>query len=348
MIDLQGKLKQINPAGERQLGVSATNLGHQTWLDFIHPEDQQIAQIALQALTPEHDTVSFQVHDGNCQTLNWRLTLRAEEQLIYAIGTPTTPSGINHCEAEQQQAALLKMLNQKVERMKDEFVAVVSHELRTPLTSIHGSLGLLASGMLEAQPEKRDRLVQIAVTSTAHLVRLVNDILDIEQMASGQITLVKRDYQVADLMLSAVRCVQPLADQAGITISVELLDAPLWVDGDRIIQLFTNLLNNAIKFLAPGGTVWFTAERQADQVLVQVRDRGCGIPPDKLDHIFERFHQVDASVSRYHEGPGLGLAMCRSIVQQHAGTIWAESVLGEGSLFSLTLPIAQQENPDGY
>jgi signal transduction histidine kinase len=93
--------------------------------------------------------------------------------------------------------------------------------------------------------------------------------------------------------------------------------------------------------------VWFTAERQADQILVQVRDRGCGIPPDKLDHIFERFHQVDASISRYHEGSGLGLAMCRGIVQQHAGTIWAESVLGEGSLFSLTLPIVQPENPDG-
>ncbi len=347
MIDLQGKLKQINPAGERRLGVSATDLSHHRFLDFVHPEDGQIAQTALHILTPEHHTVSFRVRDRHHQTLNWTLTLRIEEQLIYAIGTPIAPSGITHHEAEQQQAALLTMLNQKVERMKDEFVSVVSHELRTPLTSIHGSLGLLASGMLETQPEKRDRLVQIAVASTDHLMRLVNDILDVEQMASGKITMVKRDCHVTDLMLAAVNRVQPLADQVGITLSVQPLEAPLWADGDRIIQLFTNLLTNAIKFVSPGGTVWFTAERQVDQILVQVHDRGCGIPADKLDSIFERFHQVDASNARYHEGPGLGLAICRSIVQQHAGTIWAESVLGEGSLFSLTLPLAQPGNPDG-
>lgn len=260
-----------------------------------------------------------------------------------------------------------------IERMKDEFISVVSHELRTPLTSIHGSLGLLASGLLSADSEQGKRLLHIAVDSTNRLVRLINDVLDIERIESGKVTLSKQWCDIAELVAAAVNEVRAMADKADITLLVNSPSEQALVDSDRIIQTLTNLLSNAIKFSNPGSTVWLTVEQatqaashpkhpagetervppasetaqslplSADTLLVTIRDRGRGIPADKLDTIFERFQQVDASDSRNHEGTGLGLAICRSIVQQHGGRIWVESTLGEGSCFYFTLPILRAQ-----
>jgi len=227
----------------------------------------------------------------------------------------------------------------QIDRMKDEFVSVVSHELRTPLTSIHGSLGMLASGLLKADSDQGKRMLHIAVDSTDRLVRLINDILDIERIESGKVQMEKQCCDVDDLTTEAVNVVQALADKGGVSLSVSSSSVSLWADPDRIVQTLTNLLSNAIKFSPTGNTVWLTVQHQHEQVLFAVKDQGRGIPTDKLESIFERFQQVDSSDSRNHEGTGLGLAICRSIVQQHDGQIWVESVLGEGSTFYFTLPI---------
>ncbi len=226
----------------------------------------------------------------------------------------------------------------QIDRMKDEFVAIVSHELRTPLTSIYGSLSMLASGLLDTHSPKGKRLLDIAVDSTDRLMRLVNDILDIERIESGTVSMVKAVWMVSELMHKAVDVVQPLADAAGIRLDIDSSGGQVWVDADRIIQTFTNLLSNAIKFSPVGSTVWFSSHKQAGQVLFEVRDFGRGIPADKLGVIFERFQQVDVSDARSGEGTGLGLAICKSIVQQHGGQIWVESVVGQGSTFSFVLP----------
>ena len=226
----------------------------------------------------------------------------------------------------------------RVERMKNEFIAVVSHELRTPLTSIHGSLGMLASGLLDNQPAKAKRLVEIAAHSTKRLVRLINDILDIERIESGKVKMVGAIWNVTELMATAIDTVQPLADKAGVTLVTQLRSENIYVDADRIVQTLTNLLGNAIKFSPPGSTVECLVEREPDYLRFEIRDRGRGIPADKLETIFERFQQVDSSDARNHEGTGLGLAICRSIVTQHNGQIWAQSVLGEGSSFYFRLP----------
>ena len=225
----------------------------------------------------------------------------------------------------------------QVEKMKDEFIAVVSHELRTPLTSIYGSLKLLDSGLLSQEPEKQKRLLTIAVDSTDRLMRLVNDILDIERIESGTVQMVKAVCEVSELMAKVVDAIEPLVDRAGIKLSISNEGGNVWVDLDRMIQTFTNLISNAIKFSPKGSTIWFTATKQAGQMLFQVRDQGRGIPQCKLAIIFERFQQVDASDARSGEGTGLGLAICRSIVEQHGGHIWVDSVLGEGSTFSCIL-----------
>ncbi|XZO01251.1 MAG: ATP-binding protein [Microcoleus sp.] len=228
--------------------------------------------------------------------------------------------------------------SQEIDKMKNEFISIVSHELRTPLTSIRGSLGLLAAGVLKNQPETAQQMLEIAKNDTERLVRLVNDILDLERLDSSQVTLNKQWYDVADLIEESVKSVQALADESKINLSILSKSAQIWVERDRIVQMLVNLLSNAIKFSPALSTVTVSVEDWGDRVLCQVKDSGRGIPADKLENIFGRFQQVDASDSRQKGGTGLGLAICRSIVQQHGGRIWAESLVGEGSSFYFTLP----------
>ena len=239
----------------------------------------------------------------------------------------------------------------ELEKLKDEFVSVVSHELRTPLTSIQGALDLLAGGALDDRPDYARHMLKIAAKNADRLVHLINDILDIERIESGKVTMLKQACDVAYLMNTVVDVVDNMARQADVRLSVTPCYARVWADPDRIIQVLTNLLSNAIKFSAPGSTVWLTAEISHEEisshdipyVTFQVRDRGRGIPERKLETIFGRFQQVDASDSRKKGGTGLGLAICRSIVQHHDGQIWVESTLGEGSTFFFTLPLLPEE-----
>jgi len=239
----------------------------------------------------------------------------------------------------------------RVERLKDEFVSVVSHELRTPLTSIRGALGLMAGGVTGPLSDKGQRMLDIAVANTDRLVRLINDILDIERMESGKTTLVRQAWDAPGLAAQAAAEMRAMAEEAGVGLSVAARDCWVFVDQDRIVQTLTNLLSNAVKFSSPGGTVWLTAEPDGDQVRFAVRDEGRGIPADKLDAVFGRFQQVDSSDARQKGGSGLGLAICRGIVQQHGGRIWVESALGRGSTFAFTLPRApgpaQADGPAG-
>ena len=245
------------------------------------------------------------------------------------------------------------------------------------MTSIHGALGLLNSGLLDAYPQKAKRMLEIAVTNTDRLVRLVNDILDLERMESSYSTAIKQTCNVAELMLQAADEMQGMAQQAGVTLSVRPVGAQLQAVPDRLIQALTNLLSNAIKFSPSGATVWLSGElthnrdltekaglksvsspsllspepatahphlpgTSSSYIVIAVKDKGRGIPADKLEMVFERFQQVDASDSRQKGGTGLGLAICRSIVQQHGGRMWVESVLGEGSTFFLSLPVLRE------
>ncbi|WP_017717560.1 sensor histidine kinase [Kamptonema formosum] len=227
------------------------------------------------------------------------------------------------------------------------------------MTSIYGSLELLASGLIDTQPEKKRRLIEIAAVNTKRQVWLVSDILDLERLQSGPLKLSKYRVSAADLMLQAGEQMQVIAKDAGVTLCVSPQPLEFEADPDRIIQVLTNMLRNAINFSPADSAVWLVVEMRNENgkiqgeeqsnpdtapesvsptVLFKVKDRGRGIPADKLETIFERFQQVDASDSRKKGGTGLGLAICRNIVEQHAGRLWAESVIGEGSTFYLSLP----------
>lgn len=230
----------------------------------------------------------------------------------------------------------------EVERLKDELISVVSHELRTPLTSIRGALGLVGSGRLGQLNEQGKRMIDIAVMDTDRLVRLINDMLDIERMEAGRIEMHKTVCSTADLAEQAAATVRPLAEKAGVKIVTDANHVVLSCDADRIVQTLTNLIGNAVKFSPPAGTVTIRARLISNEVEFRVIDEGRGIPSEKIEKIFERFQQVDASDAREKGGAGLGLAISRSIVVQHGGRIWAESDGMNGSTFVFTLPALTQ------
>ncbi|BAS10554.1 sensor protein kinase WalK [Arthrobacter sp. Hiyo4] len=224
------------------------------------------------------------------------------------------------------------------ERAKDEFVSVVGHELRTPLTSIHGALGLLRAGLLGSLNERGRQMVEIAAHNTDRLVRLINDILDIERLNSGKVALELRECDIAVLAERTREVMRAMAETAGVFLVLDVESAEVWADPDRIEQTLTNLVSNAIKFSPAGAQVRLMIRGDRHGVTIQVRDQGRGIPPEDLERIFERFQQVDATDSRDKGGTGLGLAICRTIAEQHGGRIWAENAPGGGAVFTVTLP----------
>ncbi|HTV56770.1 MAG TPA: PAS domain S-box protein, partial [Terriglobia bacterium] len=229
-----------------------------------------------------------------------------------------------------------------IERMKDEFISVVSHELRTPLTAIRGALGLLASGKLCAEPGACRRMTEVAVSNAGRLAALVNDILDLERIESGRVQMNEKVCNAGYLMTQAVDVVRVTAEAQAISLSLSPASHYVRCDPDHIIQVLLNLLSNAIKFSPRCSSVSLSAGPQGEEVVFRVEDHGRGIPASKLETIFERFQQVDATDSRDKGGTGLGLAICRSIVRQHGGRIWVESTFGQGSNFFFTLPRADR------
>jgi len=234
----------------------------------------------------------------------------------------------------------------EIERMKSEFVSIVSHELRTPLTSIHGSLGLLASGLLGSVSAKGERMLEIAVSNTDRLIRLLNDILDMEKLDSGKIEMRQTQCGAGELIDHAVDVMRPMAQNQQIDLSTDTSDLLIYADRDRLIQCLTNLLSNAIKFSDPGGSVKVRVNSAGRVARFEVIDHGRGIPEAKKSLIFERFQQGDTSDSRKRGGTGLGLAISRNIVEQHGGKMWVQSQLGKGSTFFFTVPLAQTPNSD--
>lgn len=329
--DAWKKCIYTNPRYQAICGCTFKEALGDGWKQFVSPDDLKLFLPQWSKVAAGNQEFSgelrYQHRDGSIRFCRVRIApvVSDQQELIGYVGT---------VEDITESRAL--------EKIKNEFISIVTHELRTPLTSIRGSLGLLASGRLDSQPQRARRMLEIAALDTERLVRLVNDLLDFERLESGKLVLVKDSCDAATLILQSVEAVRPLAEEANVRLTVSPLSVQVWANPDRIIQILVNLLGNAVKFSPPGSTVWLSAElltSKTPQVLFQVRDQGRGIPADKLESIFGWFQQVDDSDSRDQGGTGLGLAICRSIVQQHGGQIWAESVLKQGSSFYFTLPL---------
>lgn len=242
-----------------------------------------------------------------------------------------------------------------IDQIKGEFVAMVSHELRTPLTAIHGGIKLLSQGIVASQSEQGKHLLQVAAESSQRLVKLVDNVLELERLKSGGNLLHKQLINTQDVTGQIADSFGAIARQTNITLEICDPSIQLLADGDRLNQALTHLLDNAIKFSPSGSTVHIAVELIAagastsspsnnflsgqESALFTVRDQGIGIPSEQCINIFERFVQLSAAGSA-KKGTGLGLTICRNIVEQHGGTLWVESKLGEGSCFHFLLPTA--------
>lgn len=231
----------------------------------------------------------------------------------------------------------------RVEVMKNEFVSTVSHELRTPLTAIRGALGLIAGTMAAQLPAQLRSLVDIALNNSERLVRLINDILDIEKIESGNMRFAITMLELTPLIEHAVQANQGYADQYQVRIEVEqpLPACKVKADADRVMQLMANLLSNASKFSPQGAEVRVGVKLTHDHVCISVTDRGAGIPLDFQGKIFQKFSQADSSDTRIKGGTGLGLSICKAIVEHMGGTIGFDTVIGQGTSMYFTLPLAE-------
>lgn len=227
----------------------------------------------------------------------------------------------------------------EAERRVSEFYSTVSHELRTPLTSIRGSLGLIEGGVTEDITEIVE-LVQIARSESDRLIRLINDILDIRKLEAGKLELRKKTLQAETLVAQTIDNLRGFADDNHIELVTDIsADGPIECDADRIVQVLTNFVSNAIKFSPDNTQVCVALKPGAGVFRFEVRDCGPGIAPDQMHKLFGMFQQLDQSDSKSHQsGTGLGLAISKAIVEEHGGTVGVESKVGEGSTFWFELP----------
>jgi len=326
-----GSIESINKAGERMFGWTASELARRDvglLLDLAEPgEGAFLKRLGL---------TGRGLADGDLREVKARRSDGRSFPADVALGAMRLPSGIH-------VVAVVRDISERrrVEQMKAEFVSTVSHELRTPLTSIAGSLGLLAGGAAGALPEKAARLIGIAQSNSQRLVRLINDILDVEKLEAGKLEM---NLQPLDLRAVAARSIEGargFAEALGVEFRLsEGVEAPIRGDADRLIQVVTNLLSNAAKFSPKGGEVTVGVHSEARIARLSVADKGPGIPEAFRSRIFSKFAQADSSDTRAKGGTGLGLVIAREIAERHGGRLWFESTEGEGATFHLDLPLA--------
>ena len=326
-VDATSQIRSVNQAADRLFGYSRGELIGIP-LSRIVPEtegvtEEQFLQMAQQRLTGGITESEGRRKDG---------TLFPFELSLFEFWTS---------EGRHFGGAIRDLSERhEVDRMKSEFVSTVSHELRTPLTSIRGALGLVTGGAAGVLPPQAKSLLDIALKNSERLTRLVNDILDMEKIEAGQLEFRMEEIELAPVVASAVEANRAYGEPYGVSLAIEGETTHVRVrsDPDRLTQVLTNLISNAVKYSPPEGTVRLITTRLAGFVRLEVVDRGPGIPEEFRSRIFGRFQQADSSDTRQQGGTGLGLAITRLIVERLGGTIGFETEIGRGTTFWIELP----------
>lgn len=265
---------------------------------------------------------------------------------------------LSHAQAEANQArvATLNILEdvedsreklreaytqlQGLDKLKAEFLAYTSHELKTPLTPVLLQAQMLKEGDFGKLSEEQKKSIDIIIRNMATLNHLIGDVLDVAKIESKSLKIFPIKQHLEKIITESLESLRPMANEKKIKINVDIPHLPaIYFDATRIKQVLDNLLNNAIKFTSENGSISITAERKGMQIIVNVADTGIGISQENITHLFKPFSQVSASYQLKQKGTGLGLVICKGIIDQHGGKIGVNSVLGKGSTFYFTLPI---------
>jgi PAS domain S-box-containing protein len=360
-----GTLLYVNRAWRETLGYSEQDSTGLSLFSVVHPESrgacQEYVRRLLRGEPMERLDVHFVAKDGRRVAAEGSCSCRfqsGQPVFLRAIFSDVTErhkaeeeiTALNETleqrvlERTQQLAAVnreLELRNREVERanrLKSQFLASMSHELRTPLNAVIGFSELLSEETAGPMNEKQRRYIEHVLIGARHLLQLINDILDLAKVESGQLLLRPEDFSLAEALPEVLSTIKPLAMNKRIVVESRVgPGVRLYADRIRVKQILYNLLSNAVKFTAEGGQVWVDAREANATVCVTVSDTGVGIPSEEHQAIFNEFYQVGTTTKGVKEGTGLGLAISRRLVEAHEGNIWVESEPGKGSRFSFTV-----------
>lgn len=349
--DSNGIIRTFNRGAERMLGYSAAQLiGRETPMLFHDPVEvaQATARMAAelgQTTIHPFEAFVYRARQGKRDQREWTYITRDGQRLPMLLSVTAIRDDQGKFTGFLGVANDISHLKE-MDRLKSEFISTVSHELRTPLTAIRASLGMINSDLFGPLPAEARQLTDIAQESTERLIRLINDLLDIEKIASGKMHFDIAPQSLPDLLDNALRDHAALAERANVKLcagpglaSNDRLNVGVMADADRLAQAFANLISNAVKFSHSGGTVTVSLQIMRDgMVRATVADQGVGIDEDFRPRIFQRFAQADGSDSRAKGGTGLGLAITREIVERQNGRISFDSTPGQGTRFHIDLP----------
>ena len=301
-------------------------------------EDEVLSRIRRGERVEHYETIR-QRKDGTLVPVSLTVSpIRSQDGTI--VGASKIARDVSERERAEQERQRLLTIAREASRLKDEFLATLSHELRTPLNAIVGYVRMMQSDLLTG--EKRTRAMDTVARNVTSLTQIVEDVLDVSRIISGKLRLDVQPVDLAPVIHTAVETVRPAADAKGVRL-VTIVDpraGPISGDPERLQQILWNMLSNAVKFTGRGGRVEVRLERVNSHDEITVSDTGIGIPADFLPHVFDRFRQADAGISRERGGLGLGLAITRHLVELQGGRIFAESDgPGKGATFRIELPL---------
>jgi PAS domain S-box-containing protein len=327
-VGADGRFRFVNPAWLQTLGYRREELSGLTVWDVIHPAHHAAGRAALRRLLgegrPERVETVFRSKAGADIEVEGSVGVRRE------AGAAVATLGIYRDITDRR----------RLERLRHDFLSTVSHELRTPLTSIMGAVGLLRGGGLKAHPQRAEEMLAVAERNGDRLLRLINDLLDLQRLESGELRFEPAQVLLGAVLEEAVQGIQGYADLCGVHVRTTTSAAmrPLVTDRHRLAQVLYNLLSNAIKFSAAGDEVVLAARELGDEVELMVRDRGPGIPEEFKDRLFEKFAQAESSPARQRSGSGLGLSISKRLVEGLGGSIALQSTPGVGTTVTIRLP----------
>lgn len=348
-ISSEGELVEANPALLKMLEHDIETMRENSWPDLLHAYDQAASRhraAPLLAGITDGSTVQIRAATGSGNWLWLQLTATSipdvrgrPEHVLLMIEDVTTVRDTSDKLAEALESQRAANTNlEKLDKTKTEFLSIVSHEFRTALTGIQGFSELIRDGGLEADEV---RAYGGYIFNDADRVnRLIGDMLDLDRMESGRMTMRSGDVDVNEVLAEAITRASGSANTVDFKSDLDPRLPIVAGDRDRLVQVVSNLVNNAVKYSPDGGTVTLTSRAEGNYALVSVTDTGLGIPPDEIGHVFERFRRVRSGAAQSIPGTGLGLTIVKQIVEMHGGKIWVESAVGHGSAFHFTIPLA--------